>query len=267
MNIMRIFTVARCFLLALAMSAGTASAAPPAAPGASADRAAIAAMTVADLERGLLSSPGGSTIVAVKKHYPAEYPALLGEMLARVKASDGSFAAAHLIGAEVMRAFMLRHGPEAVNAPPALLNRINGRQLEMMRGMGRDQVSLCAEYATTGFTGRRPLPEPYLSQAAALSVLLIEAARAGADRAREPGRGALTDADALAWYEAVQRIGTPQDVLEAMGRPEGSPPATEDLGCRTGIAVYAAIDALPSDQAARVVAYFLNEGMKGQAAR
>jgi hypothetical protein len=264
---MRSLSAARGLLFALAVTAGTALAAPPAPPGATAGRAAIASMTVADLERGLMISPGASTIAAVKRHFPAEYPALLGEMLARIKASNGSFAAAHLIGAEVMRAFMLRHGAEVVNAPPALLNRINDRQLELMRGMARDQVSLCAEYATTGFTGRRPLPEPYLSQAAALGVLMVEASRAGADRAGEPGRGALTDADALAWYEAVQRIGTPQDVLDALGRPEGSPPASEDLSCRLGIAVYAAIDALPSEQAARVAAYFLNEGLKAQAAQ
>ena len=267
MKSMRSPGIARGLLLAFSLSACTALAAAPAAPDAAPNRAAIVAMTVTDLEQGMLKSPGASTIIAVKKYYPAEYPGLLEEMLRRVKASDGSFGAALLIGAEVMRAFMLRHGPDLVNAPPDLLNRINGRQLEMVRGMVRDQVSLCAEYATTGFTGRRALPEPYLSQSAALSVLMIEASRAGADRVREPGRGALSDPDALAWYEALQRIGTPRDVIDAMGRPEGSPPVSEDLSCRLGIAVYAAINALPSDQAARVSAYFLNEGMKGQTAR
>ena len=264
MKSMRSPSVARGFLLALSLSAGTALAAAPAPPDAAADRAAIMAMTVTDLERGMMSSPGAPTIAAVKKHFPAEYPALLEEMLARIKAGNGSFAAGHLVGAEVMRAFMLRHGPDLVNAPSALLNRINDRQLEMVRGMGRDQVSLCAEYATTGFTGRRALPEPYLSQAAALSVLIIEASRAGAGRAREPDRGALSNPDALAWFEALQRIGTPREVIDAMGRPEGSTSLSEDLNCRIGIAVYAAINALPSDQAARVSAYFLSAGMKVQ---
>src|SRR5688500_3625978 len=136
-----------------------------------------------------------------------------------------------------------------------------------MRGMGRDQVAFCAEYATTGFTGRTPLPEPYLSQAGALSVLFIEASRAGADRPREADRGTLSNEDAMAWYLAVQKVGTAQDVHGAMAQEEYAPPPPHDVNCRMGIAVYAAIGALPPEQAARVGAYFLHEGMKSQAAR
>lgn len=255
------------FVIALALAASVA--AQPAPPAQPAGRAALARMTVADLEKGIMSSPGATAIAAVKRYYPDQYRLLLEEMLAKVKASDGSVAAAHLIGAQAMRAFMLRRGPELINAPAALLNRINSRQLELMRGMGRDQVALCAEYATTGFTGNRPLPEPYLSQAGALSVLFIEASRAGADRPREAGRGTLSNEDAVAWYQAVQRVGTAQDVLDAMAGAgtDSATPAPQDVNCRMGIAVYAAIDALPPEQAARVAAYFLQEGMKSQAAQ
>jgi hypothetical protein len=251
-------------LSTLALSMSPAWAAGPDSPT---GRAELAAMTVADLEKGLLSSPGAGTIAAVKANYPGEYPLLLQEMLGRIKASDGSFAASHLIGAEVMRAFMMRHGPELINAPSALLNRINARQLALMRGLAGGQVALCAEYATTGFTGRTPLPEPYLSQASALSVMFIEASRAGADRPREAGRGTLRDEDALAWYDSVHRIGTSQDVLDAMSKGESGPPPSQDVSCRMGIAVYAAIDTLPAEQAGRVAAFFLQEGMKTQSAQ
>src|SRR5688572_13858105 len=87
-------------LLALALPASAAWTAPAARPSQPTGRAARDRMTIADLDRGLASSPGASTMAAVKRYYPHEYAALLEEMLARVKASDGSFSAAHLIGAE-----------------------------------------------------------------------------------------------------------------------------------------------------------------------
>jgi hypothetical protein len=266
-EMMRFPAFALLLLSAFTQTPAAAWAAPPDSPPAPADRAVLAAMTVADLERGLLNSKGATMLVAVKRYFPAEYPGYLEDLLARLKASDGSFGAAHLIGAEAMRAFMARHEADLVNAPPALLARINARQLDMVRGMSRDEMSLCAEYATTGFRGLRPLPEPYLSQAATLGVLFIEASRAGADRPREAGRGTLGDEDALAWYEAVRKVGTSQDVLDSMGQAVDAPPPSEDVACRTGVAVYAAIDTLPEEQAARVAAYFLHQGMTGQAAQ
>ncbi len=253
----------RGVLLALALSAGAALAAePPAASG----RATVAAMTIADLEQGMSQSDGAQLMAAIKANYPAEYPLLLEEILRRLKASDGSFAAAHLIGAQVMRAFVQRHSPDLVNAPPESLKRINARQLELIRGLARDQLALCAEYATTGFTGRTPLPQPHLSRAGALSVMLIEASRAGSVRPREPGRGTLSGEDARAWVDSVRRIGTAQDVLDAMGQASSGLPSSDDVRCRLGVAVYAAIDALPTEQAARVAAYFLEQGLKAQSA-
>jgi hypothetical protein len=253
----------RGILLLLALSASAALAAPPPSPT---GRAGLAAMTVADLEKGMLRSEGAQLMLAVKANYPAEYPLLLEEILRRIKASDGSFAASHLIGAQVMRAFMKRHSPELINAPPEMLKRINARQLELIRGLARDHVALCAEYATTGFTGRTPLPQPYLSQAGALSVMFIEASKAGAGRPSETGRGTLAVQDAQAWVDAVRRIGTSQDVLDALGHAGDSPPPPQDVSCRIGVAVYAAIDALPVEQAGRIAAYFLQEGMKAQPA-
>jgi hypothetical protein len=261
----RFVAAGRSLLLALALAAVAGGTAAPAQQTGPISRAELDAMTVADLERGILSSQGGVTFAAVRRHYPDEYRVLLETMLARIRETDGSFAAGHLIGAQAMREFMARRAPELVNAPAALLNRINAGQLELIRGLGRDQVALCAEYATTGFTGRTPVPEPYLSQAATLSVLFIEASRAGADRPRKAGRGMLAEADAGAWYAALQRIGTPRDLLDALTRAGTSPPPSQDVNCRLGIAVYAAIQELPSEQAARVSAFFLQEGFRSQA--
>ena len=248
-------------MFGLALTAYAGATQPPARPD-SVAREAVVRMTIADLEKGLKSSPAAPAMAAVKRYYPEEYRLMLEEMLARIKASDGSFAAAHLIGAESMRAFMLRRVPELVNAPPALLNRINRGQLELMRSLAGNQVGLCAEYATTGFTGKTPLPAPYLAQTGALSVLMIEASRAGADRPREAGRGTLNNEDAVAWYQAVHRVGTAKDVIDAF---EANGPPSPDMSCRMGIAVYAAIDALPSEQAARLSAYFFKTAMSGEA--
>jgi hypothetical protein len=49
-----------------------------------------------------------------------------------------------------------------------------------------------------------------------------------------------------------------------MSRGASSPAPSQDVSCRMAIAVYAAIDTLPAEQAGRVTAFVLHEGMKGQ---
>lgn len=230
------------------------------APAPPADLAAtpaeLAALTMDDFEKGIATSPAGPVFAAIQTHYPTDYEEMMEVLLARVKASSGRGEEIGGISSALLTIFFRSKSRDLINAPIADLNEINGTQLALARGLAKDHAALCAEFVTSDFGGPTPLPQPYRAQLMELNALMVAAARNGQELPRDERRGKLDDEDALAWHDQLIAI-EPSPEVQALLTRNGDEKAPDDLQCRLGIASYAAIAALPSDQAARVSAHFM----------
>lgn len=210
----------------------------------------------AQFEAGVKGSAGGEIFRAMELHYPMEYRALMDELYRKAEVPSGNVADLTSLSYRLTREFYGRRVADLVNAPAAVLNAINTRQLALIRGLARDNVAHCAEYATTGFSAKTQLSAADQAQVSSLAVRIIEASKLGVGRPPGPGRQALADVDARAWYERVLEVEPSKEVQAALLQEDTTGLAAE-MQCRIGVAVYAAIDKLPSEQAANLTAYFL----------
>ena len=186
------------------------------------------------------SERAGEMVRAVALHYPDDYRAL-----AEAAVTDRG---------RLIADFFKRRAPGLRNAPPELMIRLNAMQLELIRRLARDDVALCAEFATTAFAGRLDLPDAYQRDASALGALIVEGSKLGEARGGE-GQ-ALAKNDAFNWYSQLLREEPSTEFNVAAGRA-GERGDVDELECRVGLASLGALARLPPDQAANVGASLL----------
>lgn len=208
-------------------------------------------------------TPEQDVVRAIEHHYPGELRMLIEALQDEAAAHPGDSDSREKLQTRAIASFYKSKAAQIANAPAAMLNDINRRQLALIRLLAGDDPALCAEFATTAFVGRFDLPAWYQERASALGVLMIEASKAGEMRPADPERGRLTEGDAALWYEELLRT-EPGD--SAPGPTEivgGDTTGTPEMQCRVGVATYAAIDKIAPDQAANVAAFLLSQTLGG----
>ena len=195
----------------------------------------------------------GELLPAIELHYPDEYRRLI-DALGRDPA--GGDAAAENERVRLMADFFQGRAAGLRNAPPDLLVRLNAMQLALIRRLAREDVGLCADFATTAFVGRLDLPDAYQRDASSLGALIIEAAKLGEGRAGEEQGGALAENDAFIWYSQLLRE-EPSTEFNVAATRAGAEAEGDELECRVGLASLGALARLPPEQAANVGASLL----------
>src|SRR5688572_6719654 len=197
-------------------------------------------------------SPAGELFRAIELHYPDEYRRLIdapGRDAVDAAAAEGPRI-------RPMAGFFQRRAAGIRNAPPDLLLRLNAMQLAMIRRLAREDVALCADFATSAFVGRLDLPDAWQREASSLGALIVEASKIGESRPREGRTGTLAEDDAFIWYSQLLREEPSTDFdVAAAGADEQS--QGHELECRVGLASLASLARLPPEQAANVGASLL----------
>jgi hypothetical protein len=220
----------------------------------------------ARFEAEIRTLPGAALFDAIERNYPDEYRALIDTMYRQSAAHPGDPELSKTLRTRSIIQFYKRRTGGLANAPAPALNRINARQLALIRALARDDVALCAEFATTAFIGKFDLPASYQPRASALGILMVEAAKLGESQAQDPNRKALAEEDGSRWYESLLRIEPSREVEAAIAGEDSEGIGTPEMQCRIGLALYAAIEKLAPEQAANVAAYFLAQTLAELAA-
>jgi hypothetical protein len=189
---------------------------------------------------------------AIELHYPDEYRRLIdvpGRDAVGAAAAKGS-------PTRPMAGFFQRRAAGLRNAPPDLLIRLNAMQLALIRRLAREDVALCADFATTAFAGRLDLPDAYQRDASSLGALIVEASKLGEGRAGDGRTDALAENDAFTWYSQLLRE-EPSTEFNVAATGGGEDAQGDELECRVGLASLGALARLPPEQAANVGASLL----------
>ena len=256
---MRILLHLCCALVLGAPAAASAQQArSPASKPAPADPARFRAL----FEQGIAQSPGGPIFASIKVNFPADYARMIDEMIPRVQQNIDDHAALRQIGFEATQKLFLRKVPDLVNAPAATLLELNRRQLAFTRNLQGDDVRACAEYSMSGFGAETQLSAAREAELTAIGAFTIGTAKAGADRARDASRAALDPQAAALWYGRVTEIEPSAEMKALLSDEALLAKATPEQQCRLGIAIYAAIAAMPEEAGANVAAFLHAESAK-----
>lgn len=184
------------------------------------------------------SGPAAELFRAIERHYPDDYRRLVAAP-----------------GREPVAAFFQRRAAGLRNAPSDLLVRLNAMQLAIIRRLAREDVALCADFATSAFAGRLDLPDAWQRDASALGALIVEASKLGETRARDGGSPMLAEDDAFTWYSQLLREEPSTEFDIAAGADAEA--QSDELECRVGLASLGALARLPPERAANVGASLL----------
>jgi hypothetical protein len=245
-------------LLALVGAAGALAQAPR--TGSVGLPAGVTAQQRADFEQGLFESDGNALFRKIKASFPADYEAMVVDLLRQVVASGGKREVMEKAGFNAIQTFYKNRMSEIVNAPAALLNAQNARELDLLRGLSRHDPALCHKYATTGFDAGTAVPADMHPLMARAGMALIDAAEAGAGRPVDPRRGQLSQSDGAAWLAKMAEL-DPSEGMASFLSGNQIDVSNPGEGCRIGLKVYEAIAALPSEQSARITAFIIKSSL------
>lgn len=228
---------------------------------------APAPMTAEDLrlfEDGLLKAPSGPVYAAMKRLYPQEYDTLLKEMVAMAIARANDPAQLRSVASEAIARVFQRKMPDVINAPTERLARINRGHLDLIRALKPGHPRECAQYVMTGFDAQTVLPPELHAKTVAISVLTLEAAKAGSGRARDASRGSLNEGARLAWLAKMKEVAPSERIGQIIMDDAAQQNASAEEKCLLGEAIYAAIDKLPPEQGVNISAFMLaqSSGLK-----
>ncbi len=90
-----------------------------------------------------------------------------------------------------MTAFFKRRMPGIINAPAPELAAITQSQMNLLRALRKNHSLVCAQYVNEGFDGTTTLPLALQQKVLGVSILMLEAAKSGSNRAKDRSRGKL----------------------------------------------------------------------------
>lgn len=212
-------------------------------------------LTVERVDQLLMGSPELSQAFnALRTYYPTEYRAILQRFVALLR-SGASLAATQQSSFGEMRSFMASRMDALAAAPDADLASLANAYRDLAETLGRVDVQLCAQWATTGFRPGSQPPPAVLQGLGRISALQITAAHRG-----EAGGGASRPppdpATRQALFARLQAIDPASAGLIATG---GVMNATPEQQCQTGRVLYGAVAELPAPQAAAVTVFLLQQ--------
>ena len=226
--------------------------------------ASLGGAAVAQPSQSRMASGGGEVLAAIQRFYPDDYRQLQQALDRHAAAHPGDEAGRAGLRARLLADFFRRRSDGLANAPAPLVNAIVDRHLVLLRLLAGDDSALCAELADNLLIGRFDLPAFYQDRATALSVAIIEAAKAGEARPRDPARNGLVGDDATRWYEELLRVEPSSDIQAAIAADTAGAGASPEMQCRVGAAIFGAVEKLAPEQAANVGAFFLAETLAGR---
>ena len=215
----------------------------------------VTAADRASFERGLLSADNG-LFARMKRDFAREYEVMIRDLLVQAKTSDGNKQVMEQAGFRAIRGFYTAKLSAIVNAPAPVLNDFNARELNFVRKLAAQDVSLCRMYVMTGFGPGTVVPAGLRPEMAQIGLGMLAAAKAGAGRPVDPARGQPPGGDMAPWFAKMREL-DPSDEMQRFLTGDQSPAADPAVGCRLGTVLYQAIAALPSEQSARITAYLI----------
>ena len=188
----------------------------------------------------------------VETSFPADYANMRARLIAASAPGMPPTALRYAMRDE-MRSFLNAHRSDMARAPAAQLVAIRTAQLSALETMQRDSFEQCAQAATGTDNGTTP-PSP--AAADAMIALVTAQVRAVAAGARSPSLRAPAprDADSLALFTAMRRLGASEaDIGRLVGARGliGAPAADK---CRIALLFSRALLAIPAESADRISA-------------
>ncbi|MGQ0659623.1 hypothetical protein [Sphingosinicella sp.] len=200
-----------------------------------------------------------ATLAAFREAYPNDYRAylsVLSEITDRQGAEEADRAAT-----ERLRAFIASKAEAIASAPAADLDALADANLATLLRLREAGAPLCAAFVRDGAQGER-LPPAALATIGQANALQFRAARHG-EGPQRVARGPLSEADGALWFLAIRAL-DPELAQRINAGSAGQ--GTAEERCTTGIALYRAAAALPSEQAANVTAHLVRQSF-GRAER
>lgn len=254
------------------IAAATLAAACAALPsGAQAPRAPAAKSRPLDLdraefERGLRQSVGGDIIVAVERNYPEEGRRLIDRMFEAARATNGSETELAMTGARRGAELLRSKVPDAVNSPAAGLLRFNDAQLALFRFLSQRHPHLCGPAFFGQLTDPRLIPEDMMPFTRQISIAMLDAGGAGRRGGPIAGRGQMNPEHGAAWMRQMQALDSDGQVVPLFSSPATIAAAAPALQCRLAITTHDSLRRLPPETGAAMIAFFLAESHRQQAA-
>ncbi len=220
----------------------------------------------AAIEKSIMETAGADELwAAVKEQYPDD----LADLVSRLQAANAALGngtnrgenpnAEELgkeIGAEWLREFFERIGPDAVKAPAAQLIVWSASESALYTALQRSAVSECAAMTM----GQWILIDPSdVAATAAISrrnAAMVRASAAGRDNPQSYAQPSEADFEQLG--NSIAATGISSDLQASLGSDEAMAALTPAEQCQIGVSVYSGLSALPDDDEPAIAAYMLS---------
>lgn len=242
-------------LFALAVAAAVAT--PAAAMQTTTERAAV------EFDAEVSNSAHGELYRAFREHYPREFADFRRQVIALV--GSASPQDAYAFGFRYMQNFVTARLNAIASAPSAEAVGIASASLDVVRALRASDVAICAKFGMSGLTENDPVPQTgeVPRRLAALSARMIRAARMGETHGGAP-RGNPTPQMVSTWISWIERNDPESHALLANQR---LPAASAAQQCAATESLYAALAALPAEEAATVLTFLIRSAQQARAQR
>lgn len=210
----------------------------------------------AAIERGIFSNPGTRDLwQIIKTEYPQDFDALISQLRAIEPAKREDDEVVKAVAGQWLQEFFATVGPDAIKAPADELLAWSAAEHELYATLQRGAVPQCAGMTMGQFV---VIDERNAAATAAVTrrnAAMIRAASAGK---RNPQvYGEPDDAAFLRYGDAIAATGIDPQLHATLGSEAAMQALTPAQQCELGVAIYAALTALPDDVEPEMAAYML----------
>lgn len=195
----------------------------------------------------------GKLYVALQNDFPDDYNEFRSTAVEKIN-SGGNVQEATEFGRSYMANFVKSHMKDVAKAPNHLIEDFRRTQTTLIEVLAQESSTMCAHFFMSGLQqGDMPseAAKPAMADAA---YAVIKAAAGGIRTPVSRDAANLSDADAVAFVDALRREGVTGDQLNAFSNPALMAARSDDDQCTVGRAVYRSLDRLPDQQSVRVTA-------------
>lgn len=208
------------------------------------------------IEQGILATPGAEDLWAtIKAQYPDDFAALVEQVRALSPEEQADPDRAEQVGADWLRDFFARIGPDAVRAPAEQLLIWSATEGELYTSLQRASVQDCAAMTMGEWIMVDDKAGAVTAAIARRNAAMVRASAAGRDDPQT--YEAPAEADFAQLGAAIAATGIDPELQAALGSDEAMQALSPEGQCAVGVAVYTGLAALPDDSEPRMAAYML----------
>lgn len=208
------------------------------------------------IERGILETPGAQKLWAtIKADYPADFAILVERVRGASPAELVDAARAEEIGAQWLREFFERIGPDAVMAPAAEMIVWSAAEHELYAALQRSSEPDCAAMTMGEWIFIDDTGSATAAAIARRNEAMVRAAAAGRDNPQdyaEPDDGAFGILG-----NAIAATGIDPELQAKLGSDQAMAALSPKQQCALGVAVYKGLSAMPDNIEPQMAAYML----------